>query len=683
MRKIRSILFVFLLLIMAVSACTPVAETPVNNTQLPSSSVDQPAASSTPVAATATTESQVAPTESPTEVPPTPTSLPTQATLSGTITLAGQYGYGTGWPFSRKEIQLSADEQSLIVTTSAGIFTFSAEDLSPILAIQEPTGFYPYYRNIRISRDSTQAVAVLISSTGELVLRVLDLASGELLHEYTIAADEITDFRSVLEIAISSDNQQAALLDDKGMILAVNLADGKVIKKVGDYVNNTQTPLWLEYDSTGKHAYYIFRDVSSQGIQSVGLNGTSWQEVSVHDTLTDYFPWTKGVFSPQLSGSGYKFGYFTAGKSVAAMDYSTLAQRFEIQRNDPISALSFSPDGSKVAMAGTNPTQLEVWKVDTIKTPEQIFNAPNKLWSVAVTSDGGFSFGIDDKGTLYKWQSGQSEPAISRKGFWPIGTGLEFTKDGQTLRLFTNATTTINNEVFEFDPKNGDLKDISPNPYVLKEMKDEYPHSLALSPDGTQMAVVYNPFDNKDIRQFDYTTGKYIRKIPSKIGFDNIDFTPDGTSLIGYALPDKPVQVIDLKTGKVLRKIPVSTEFANGVAEMRLSGDKSTTVLSSWDGFLKAYKTDTFDLIQSMDQATSAFAFAISNDGNRVAVLTWDGKLKLWDIPSNTFLPEYDLNVKYDFYATNSLPHLAFSLDNLQLALSMPDGLIRVFDIAP
>jgi len=678
MEKVRSgILITATLLMGFISACSPAAEPPADKAVIPSIEINQAEASSTPAEATAMTEPSVIPTESPTEVPPTPTTTPTPATPSGTLSLAGQYGYGTGQPFYGKKIQLSADEQDLIVTTSAGIFTFSAEDLSPKLAIHKPG-------NIWISRDSTQAVAVSYSSMGELILKVWDLASGDLLDEYTIPLDETTEFRSAMEIAISPDNQQAALLDDQGMILVINLSDGTVVKRIEDYVNNTSTPLWLEFDPTGKSAYYVFRDVSSMGIQSAGLNTTSWQEASLHDTLViPYFPWTIGVFSPQLSSSGYKFGYFTGGKTVAAMDYSTLATRFEIRRTDPISAFAFSPDGSKVAMAGTEPTQLEVWKVDTIKAPEQTFRIPNKLWSVAVTSNGESSFGIDDKGTLYKWQSGQSEPVISRKGFWPVGTGLEFTEDGQTLRLFTNNYTTLNNEVFEFQPKSGDLKGIFPNPYVLDEMKDEYPQSIALSPDKTLMAVVYSPYVDKNIRLFDYTTGKFIRKIPSKIGFDTIDFTPDGKSLIGYGWPDNPVQVIDINSGKVVEKFPVTAEFENGVDEMRLSGDKATMVLSGRDGLLKAYKTDTFELIQAMDESVPAYWFAISNDGSRVAYLTWDGKLGLWDIPSNTLFPEYELSGYPDLTMTSSFPQLAFSPDNLLLALSMPDGMIRVFNIAP
>ena len=185
MGKVGSGFVLVIALIMVLSACSPANQTPVEPvlpevTQAENAPVDSMSASASPT--TGQEEPTSSPSETPTEIPPTPTST----APTGSLSLVGQYGYGTGFPFSGRQIQLSADEQSLIVTTTAGIFTFSAEDLSPQLAIHEPFGLYPYYRNIRISRDGTQAVAAAYSSMGDLVLRVWDLATGDLLNEYTI-----------------------------------------------------------------------------------------------------------------------------------------------------------------------------------------------------------------------------------------------------------------------------------------------------------------------------------------------------------------------------------------------------------------------------------------------------------------------------------------------------------------
>jgi WD40 repeat protein len=680
----RGILIVVALLMVIVSACSPTAETPANDAVIPSADTAQFTASATPAIETSTPQAEI-PTEAPSATSTENIPTPTTAAPTGTLSLVKEFGYGTGYAFSPFGLQLSEDEKSLIATTSRGIFVFSADDLSPQLSIDEPAQSLKISkaRNIRISRDGKLAAAFSLSEIDfGLVIRFWDLTSGKLLGEYSIDPDKEKDNSSIFDFDISADNRQVAALFNDGSIWVINVADGHVTNKLDQYVNNTQTPLWIEFDPTGKYAYYIFRDVSSTGAQSVGLNSTSWQETSKSFVDTLDFPWRdEAAFSPVLSDTGFKFGYFTnwGNRSVEAFDYYSLGKRFGIRRNDAISAIAFSPDGRQVVMGGTNPIQLEDWSVDTTEAPEGTFPVDSQLWSVAAASDGETFFGIARNGVLYKWQKGNAEPVMTRDGFWPVATGLEYTADGQYLRLFTNNTSTINNEVFEFDPLDGNVIGIYPNPYVLEEMKDIYPHSLAISPDRTLMAIVYFG-DDKDIRLYDLANGKFIRKIPSRNGLDFIDFTPDGKSLIAYSLPDTPIQVLDLESGKVLKKYPVEGEIEGGVAEMRLSGDKSTLVLSGWGGNLKAYNTDAFEPIHALDESTSAYSFAISNDGSLVGILTWDGKLKLWGIQNNTILSEYDLGVAIPGIDTSSL---AFSPDNRQLALATWDGLIRLFDVAP
>ena len=70
---------------------------------------------------------------------PTATPLPTPSAPRGTLSLTQKFGFGTGLRLSPYGLQLSVDEKRLIATTSAGIFVFSAMDLSPLLSIYDPT----------------------------------------------------------------------------------------------------------------------------------------------------------------------------------------------------------------------------------------------------------------------------------------------------------------------------------------------------------------------------------------------------------------------------------------------------------------------------------------------------------------------------------------------------------------
>jgi WD40 repeat protein len=681
MGKVGSGFVLVIALIMVLSACAPTEQPPVEQALPELTEAENTPVDTMPVSASPTTELEEptpAPSATPSEIPPTPESVAKR----GSLELIGEYGYGTGLKWSRRGIQLSADEQDLIINTSAGVFIFSVEDLSPKLEIKIPGG-------ARISRDGTIAVSVFENQNFDGILRVWDLDSGNMLDEFVVVpADDLNISGYIKEILITPDNKQCALLFNNGTIRVVNLETGEIVKDIEDYVNNTQAPTFFEADPEGEFVYYIFKDLNSD-TQSVKLDRHTWQEVSI---AAAYLPGV-GAFSPIRSSSGFVFGYFPLNYDypdptiILATDYSTLAKRFEFSHGaDKVSAMSFSPDGSTVVIAGENPPELEVWTVDTLKGPEQKFSVPSELWNVAASSDGKSFFGITKEGILYKFQSGLNEPVVIKDGFWPLGTDLEYTEDGQRLRLFIESTFTADNNVYEIDPLDGALLEIKPNPYVLKEMKREYPYAIAISPDKSLMAIVYPVWVDKEIRLFDLSTGKYLRQIKVKEDLEYLDFMPDGKSLITFAPPDFPIRVLDLDSGKVLREFPVTTEFEQGFDEMRLSGDKSVMVLSGWENdaiTYKVYRTDTLEPIAELETSNAPYSFAVSQDGTRVAIFHEDGKLQIWDIPTDTLYPEYNLNDYRSLDNLLRLPYLAFSPDGSQLALSTPDGIIRVFNIAP
>lgn len=614
---------------------------------------------------------------------PTATSLPTPAAPRGTLSLARHFGFGTGPRLAYSSLQLSADEKRLIAVTTAGIYVFSAEDLSLLVSIYIPTNLlaYPYHRGIRVSRDGTLAAGFPLDADFRTSLKLWDLSTGSLLLEAPLEVQTTEDSLSIVDFDLSPDNQQLAAVSEAGTILVIHLPDGKVEKVLEQYVNNTQTPLWLEFDPIGKNAYYIFRDVSSSGVQSYGLNSTSWDEVSFADADTSDFPWESGAFAPLLTKpAGFLYGYFTrpGSRSIEAWEYSTFGKRFEIKRQDPISAIAFSPDGQSVVMGGTNPPQLEVWVAETIKAPQQTFPVTRPLWALAVASGGQTFYGITSEGTLSMWQSGTPEPVHQVPGFLPVSSRLSFTEAGLGLKLYTGDYLE-SNEIFELNAQDGTLQSISPDPDVLEEMKTKTPVSIAISPDKKFSAVIYFSMDDYAIRLFDLTTGKFLRKIPSKHRLDLLDFSSDGQSLLTYGR-NHPVQVLDLETGKVLHEIPISENLGGSLSAMRLSGDRSTLALLGETGLIEIYRTDTFELLLSLEGDPNIMFVALAEDGSLLAYYTYEGLLNTWDISNNNLLTPLDLDLP-DLGLQN--PGLAFSPDNQTLALSTWDGLIRLYNVAP
>jgi WD40 repeat protein len=304
---------------------------------------------------------------------------------------------------------------------------------------------------------------------------------------------------------------------------------------------------------------------------------------------------------------------------------------------------------------------------------------------VAVTSGGEFAYGIADDGTLAMWQRGQAEPIHTVNGFLPIAFRLEYLDDGSGLRFYTE----YEQKAFELIPADGNLIRLDSAPYYQKEMKDKVIYKIAFSSDKSLMAVTYLNSYDKDIRLFDLANGKFLRKIPSNIMADFLDFTPDGKSLVVYGFTNKPIiREIDLDTGKVLKNVPINEKHGGYALEVLLSGDKSTMAVLGQMGVMDIYDTETFDIVQSLEldinqEFISNFTF--THDGSRMAIFTADnstGKLllKLWDLQSNEMIPAGEFNS--DLLGAGPKA-MVFSPDDSQLAVATEHGQILLFDMTP
>ena len=665
-------LFVLISVSLLLSACAGKAAPTAKSGPLETPTIQ---ASQIPPAAT---KFRVTETPSP---EPTATLPPAPSAPRGTLSLTQKFGFGTGLRLSPYGLQLSMDEKRLIATTSAGIFIFSAADLSPLLSIYEPTqqpGF-PLYRRIRISRDGSLAAGLSLNASYLRTIKFWDLSTGSLLAEYPLQTDTGAETLNIADFAISPDNSQVVAVSEKGLILVINVSDGKILKTLDQYVNNTQTPLWIEFDPIGKNVYYLFQDISFTGVQTHALNSVAWEEVSTEVTDIDNFPWLAGAFAPQLSKpAGFRWGYFTrwGSHTVSAWDYSSFGKRFDIKRQDAISSIAFSPNGQWVVMGGTDPAQLEVWPMDTVKAPMQTFAIAKPLWALAAASDGQTFYGISNDGSLNMWKSSTASPIHQQQGFIPIASGMAFTDDGLGLQL-----TIANNEIYQVSPLDGSFQDIHLNPNILEEMKGKTPISATVSADKRLLAVLYFSTEDYAIRLFDLTSGKFIRKIPSKNWLESIEFAPDGLSLFTFS-KNKPVQVLNIENGKVLKEIAIKESLGKSLVEMRISRDKSTLVLFGETGVIEIYRAKTMELLKTLESGPATSAIAISDDGSLLAYYGLDTQdtLTCWDIASNTLLPPLKLDLPT---SVSDMPSLAFSPDNHRLAFATWDGVIRMYNVAP
>jgi WD40 repeat protein len=112
------------------------------------------------------------------------------------------------------------------------------------------------------------------------------------------------------------------------------------------------------------------------------------------------------------------------------------------------------------------------------------------------------------------------------------------------------------------------------------EFPEEMVNSLALSPDGSTVAIGF--FQKKTIRLWDPATGKVVREIEGpKKGSVSLTFSGDG-KLLAVANPQgDDVRLLDVATGKEIDRLSGHLERVFSIA---LSPDGSKLATCSGDG---------------------------------------------------------------------------------------------------
>ncbi|OGO46933.1 MAG: hypothetical protein A2Z30_03290 [Chloroflexi bacterium RBG_16_64_43] len=368
-----------------------------------------------------------------------------------------EYGLGTAPLGSGYGLQLSLDGQRLIVESTAGFAVLSPVDLTLQHFIAAPD-----LGARAVSRDGTQA-ANLADREGEEIVQLWDLVSGQSLGEHSLPRwPTQKDYVRVALLDISPDNSLLAAVYSDGVVSVIDLPDGNTVKVLAWYIDYTDTPMFVHFNLTGSMLYFIFLDVGygDQGIQSRGIDTTSWTEESDFATKKGRGPSSYGVFSPTLSDTGFEFGYFPVtyygGQprwGIDVFDFTTLYERYFLEMPDYPSAVGISSDGRWLVSASSVTDKVEVREAEKNRPP--LFTFPghdNLVWGVAAAPDGQTFYSVGLDGMLRKWVAGSQTPAAERGGFLPTLDGITFASDSGRLRA-----AALTGSIFEIDALTGEM----------------------------------------------------------------------------------------------------------------------------------------------------------------------------------------------------------------------------------
>jgi WD40 repeat protein len=162
----------------------------------------------------------------------------------------------------------------------------------------------------------------------------------------------------------------------------------------------------------------------------------------------------------------------------------------------------------------------------------------------------------------------------------------------------------------------------------------------------------------------------------------DVDFAPDGRHLIASASPDGWVQVLDLERGERVRSLDSGGPFLgvdvspDGRTFATAAQDDERSVVTIWS-VASGQRVNTIEGGSGCAQASfcPVFDVAISPDGGRVAIASFDAVIRVFDVVTGTTIAELSGHEAPEIFG------LELSPDGSRLASASWDGTVRIWSL--
>ena len=346
-------------------------------------------------------------------------------------------------------------------------------------------------------------------------------------------------------------------------------------------------------------------------------------------------------------------------------EQSTLLTLPDVQ----ITALAFSPDGSRLAIGAFDGTA-GVWSIPTKQELVSYDGPTAAISSIAFTPDGNSVLTASNDGVARIWRAIGVEQSFQ---MLPLaGAPAQLAFDGNTVE----AVPFEHPVVFRASAAGGHAVRRETLPGV---------HAAVLSGDGrfslglgTTASVLPQAVP---LTIWDTHSGRVVRRlhitsVPAFEGTETVTFNWNDTrvALLEGSATSGPIAVtLSIATGKTVELQNAFTACEAPPSSFAFSRDDRRIAGADFCGYADVWDVQTGRLLRHVNQGGEVSAVDLSPDGSRLLVSSWDSRATIWSVATGRRL----VNLIGD---TRGLEGAAFSPDGSLVATSSLDRTVRIWD---
>ena len=306
------------------------------------------------------------------------------------------------------------------------------------------------------------------------------------------------------------------------------------------------------------------------------------------------------ILALTFSPDGTRLASGSTDKTVRLGDLTNEGKWITLKKHTGwTNALAFSPDGKMLASGSTDKT-VQLWDTTTGEPLATLTGHINGITALAFSSDGTTLASGSADGTIRFWDTRTGNPLPDRiTGHTQWMRAASFFKDSSTL-----ASVAFNGEITFWDVK------ASSKPTVHTAGHRDWLSTLAFSPDGTKLASVgadktmvfdatfgfpSSEWPDHLVRLTDVSTGRELATLQFSGGIDQLTFSPEGKTVAFGSLSE--IHLWNTETGDELN-IPLVDWEADlhnmpYVTALDFSPDGTTLVSGTNQGGIQTWNVAT------------------------------------------------------------------------------------------